>query len=171
MSKNEKFVWRLAKVAAVCGVLALTTEIALAQPGNDSPDLEKAISAAPDGGTVELEAREYRLSKPVVVTARTNLVISGKAGTHPAASGLQRLAEREQPSAPAGLAVGYAAVARRKQPVQEKGKAPFGKAFGQETGQQPVLHDAARKGDACYACALPPQNAELAEQAGELFME
>ena len=48
---------------------------------DDSSDLEKAISAAPDGGMVELEARNYRLSKSVVVTARTNLVIRGKAGT------------------------------------------------------------------------------------------
>ena len=48
---------------------------------DESSDLERAISATPDGGTVELEARNYRLSKSVDVTARTNLVVRGKVGT------------------------------------------------------------------------------------------
>ena len=48
---------------------------------DESSDLERAISATPAGGTVELEARNYRLSKSVDVTARTNLVIRGKVGT------------------------------------------------------------------------------------------
>lgn len=48
---------------------------------DDSPVLAARIAAVADGGTVELEAKEYRLSQAVVVTARTNLVIRGKQGT------------------------------------------------------------------------------------------
>ena len=79
-------------VLCMCTALAAETELQRSvsadanwsQAGlvpDESSDLERAISATPDGGMVELEAREYRLSKPVVVTARTNLVIRGKAGT------------------------------------------------------------------------------------------
>lgn len=65
-------------------LLPLSSSAVITQVGltpDDSSVLEKTISTVPDGGTVELEARDYRLSKSVVVTARTNLVIRGKAGT------------------------------------------------------------------------------------------
>ena len=82
-------------IACICAaaslLLPLSSSSAVAVDGSrvtpsglapdDSADLAKTISATPDGGTVELEARDYRLSKSVFVTARTNLVIRGKAGT------------------------------------------------------------------------------------------
>jgi hypothetical protein len=47
---------------------------------DDSQELSSRIASSPDG-VVELEAREYHLSRAVVVEAKTNLVVRGRKGT------------------------------------------------------------------------------------------